>query len=112
MTPEEHRTLDADVAEKVMGWGFPEPDSTPSYSTDIAAAWTIVEKLRGEYVRVELAYARFFGPDTGYQQGVFKWECHIHCAEPENWRNYHPGYGQTPAEAICHAALMTVEETP
>lgn len=61
------RELDALVAEKVMGWrierymtnppkptgmGMP-PDSTtiaeiPAYSTDIAAAWEVVEKMRAQ----------------------------------------------------------------
>lgn len=49
--------LDALVAEKVMGftviYGFMQvfedatPIDIPKYSTDIAAAWQIVEKMRG-----------------------------------------------------------------
>jgi Phage ABA sandwich domain len=56
------RELDALVAERVMGilkftlenhepypWGAsPESDATiPHYSTDIAAAWAVVERIRG-----------------------------------------------------------------
>jgi hypothetical protein len=56
------RELDALIAERVMGWrqtlfsNFPDqlepPDepgkarSVPHYSTDIAAAWLVVEKMR------------------------------------------------------------------
>lgn len=61
------RELDALVAEKVMGWVRPAMDSPyivddpihgklaylsgeiPHYSADIAAAWEIIEKLRGGY---------------------------------------------------------------
>lgn len=56
------RELDALIAEKVMGWKPPEFidgvslerrwkndrgefDSLPRYSTDIAAAWEVVEKI-------------------------------------------------------------------
>lgn len=57
------RELDALVAEKVMGWrwftdefnprpvlvppGMPRQSALPSFSTDIAAAWEVVERLRG-----------------------------------------------------------------
>lgn len=59
MTPEEHRELDAKVHEALYGegwnggnpikgfegrWPWPYP-----YSTDIAAAWLVVEKLRGRW---------------------------------------------------------------
>ena len=45
--------LDALVAEKVMGWFVAKgphsptspPDLIPRYSTDIAAAWEVVEKM-------------------------------------------------------------------
>jgi len=47
------RKLDALVAERVMeitvqgpGWRYPSEDHLPHYSTDIAAAWEVVEKLR------------------------------------------------------------------
>jgi hypothetical protein len=62
------RELDALVAEKVMGWaltskdtrdlqGWPPPGNTtpidvPEYSTDIAAAWEVVEKLDKYYFQV------------------------------------------------------------
>lgn len=51
------REVDALVAEKVMGWTISEgfyygpgervPANIPRYSTDIAAAWEVVEKMRG-----------------------------------------------------------------
>ena len=46
------RELDALVAEKVTGWhsdcmcyGKPAPHPPPAYSTSIAAAWEVVEKI-------------------------------------------------------------------
>jgi len=74
VTPEQHRKLDALVAEKVMGWvlvNYHDPDAKPDYedaanndgwvwdgrggdaeahqwhpSTDIAEAWEVVEKMK------------------------------------------------------------------
>jgi hypothetical protein len=63
--------LDALVAERVLGWvrvmhdgrrrwshtGRAYRDEPPRYSTDIAAAWHIVEWARGDDRRWELYYA-------------------------------------------------------
>ena len=51
------REMDALVAEKVMGLSYilfdgtdpHQEELTPHYSTDIAAAWEVVEKLRKSY---------------------------------------------------------------
>lgn len=40
------RALDALVAEKVMGFPF-LPDFTPDFSTDMGAAWKVVEAMVG-----------------------------------------------------------------
>lgn len=52
------KRLDAWVAEHVMGWrplalsrdfdGNFFPEDAPNYSTDIAAAWQVVEKMRAD----------------------------------------------------------------
>ena len=47
-TPRAGRELDALVAEKVMGWA-PGERGTPTFSTSIAAAWQLVEKLRPRF---------------------------------------------------------------
>ena len=77
------RELDALVAEKVMGWKpyskrkqreagatWTHPDgynagygSWPEYSTDIAAAWLVVEKMRqkGYSVRIDCQWGKISG---------------------------------------------------
>ena len=61
-----NRDIDKLVAEKVMGWvdgvgerkdlsyspdlGFCSPDDLPHYSTDISAAWQVIEKLKEQFV--------------------------------------------------------------
>lgn len=64
------RELDALVAEKVMGWtnildrmGVPPNHGpwshrVPSYSTDLGAAWTVVEKLIATGHIIELSNRR------------------------------------------------------
>ena len=104
------REMDALVAEKVMGWiryndsqGWPSGAkhtgnrrrSYPRYSTDIAAAWEVVEKLlrdNGELV-------------VAIQSDDHDWVCTIR-DDPLNI----VGYSRSPTAplAICRAALMTV----
>ena len=60
MTDKEHRELDAEVA-KIMGWKrfhdvYKTPDGKrvyvsdiPHYSTSIADAWTVVEKIKANW---------------------------------------------------------------
>ncbi len=111
------RELDALVAEKVMGWSDvgeitigmtvyvaghrPEGEQTvvPSYSTDIAAAWTVVERMRElgwrmlleNWVSSDDAYAAFFHPQDRYRYGN-----HIGVTD------------DTAPVAICRAALRAV----
>ena len=69
MTTEAHRSLDAKVARKVMGWTIKTdlfaPDGPwvntgeylerlPEFSTDIAAAWEVLEKLVADGAVVQL----------------------------------------------------------
>lgn len=119
------RELDALVAKKIMGLRvFQEPPYdinpvlidehevitgvVPPYSTDISAAWIVVNKLhegRGRgFARVITVH--HFWP--GYA------ECEI-ISEPEGGskpREHWPSvfvFGGTPAHAICLAALKAVE---
>lgn len=106
MTP--GRELDALVAKHVMNWDFVDGEwhaqneigltdvmpHVPSYSTDIAAAWEVVEKselLSGAYLRFESLVSQW---QIGYIcDGSF---------EMETW-------GATVPHAICLAALKAVE---
>ena len=126
------RELDALVAEKVMGWergdtsrgfmkwypagkrhksGCGEFD-IPGYSTDIAAAWEVVEKLgtSGRWVLHLLApqdadYVMRDGETVQLWRAKFEkkfWD--VQKAEPYEWPE-----GLTAPHAICNAALMLVE---
>lgn len=109
------RELDALIAEKVMGWkldyefadyvGAPTVPSLrdqydewgmlPELSTDISAAWQVVEKMSKAWDfavnRIDGLNSVSFKPDTGG-----KWITE---------------YGLTASEAICLAALKAVEAT-
>ena len=110
------RELDALVAEHVMGWslnsnnfghvprGWPpemtpldtnyDPVDVPAYSTDIAAAWEVVEKMNAEDIRLEL-YSPYGDPH---------WACQF-------WMEGElvAGAGvDTAPHAICLAALKAV----
>jgi hypothetical protein len=108
--------MDALVAEKVMGWKFVKPrhgtcctcqrcgrdyDSCGGgceYSGDIAAAWTVVEKMKTLYWELTLQYG------SANSEAMAKF-----------WRTFVPGYyvatGTVPA-AICRAALIAMLEKP
>jgi len=103
------RELDALVAEKVMGWikrpkgagtahlwissdkqAFHESE-LPAYSTDIAAAWQVVEKLTRRDDKL------FFTLETPISGSA--WEC---------WFSGEWAEGETASHAICLAALKAV----
>ena len=97
------RERDALVAEKVMEWDVGDIfyDEThqeimprvPRYSTSIADAWPLVEKLSGQ-----------FAVNLSCTSQPVRWLCEF--SRSENvWFNAH---GRTPAEAICLAALKAV----
>ncbi len=102
------RELDAQVAEKVMGYGKVTYDkhgnlivtNPPSgvgtrylmcYSTSIAAAWLVVEKMIAQVRNVRVQYS------TGY--GTYM--CHV--TRPDVCVT-----ATTAPEAICRAALKAV----
>lgn len=123
---EASRALDAEIAEKVMGgvwvpntgcaghaWlqvgsltvmerGYPRKssrevwDTCPRYSTDIAAAWLMVEKMRetGRYFHLEFSTIRG------------DWRCEFG-TEPDIDRT-----ARTAPLAICLAALAALSATP
>lgn len=116
--------LDALVAEKVMGWRWypcalndaqkilaPSREASdtvrigqgvmglvPDFSTDIAAAWPVLEKLAEQGLRVELHDCR---PDEGAQS----WRVLFSGADT---RTVAYAYASTPMLAICRAALLAV----
>jgi hypothetical protein len=108
------RELDALVAEKVMG--LPQPYLSPfngewvikheekwkpierlqNYSTDISAAWEVVEKFESYKL------SKLPDGDVRIKYGG-QYQCFINA-------NKNCGYGSTAPEAICKAALLAVLE--
>lgn len=73
MDSDQLRKIDALVAEKVIGWTikpgqigtshstaghFIAPEDVPEYSTDIAAAWDVVEAWKGDGSLCEIVLSR------------------------------------------------------
>ncbi len=91
------RELDALVAEKVMGQYFRNEwyklynDTIPCYSTDISAAWKVVEKIKKEFV----------GISDPLNCNI--WEC--------SFTFKTSALGETAPLAICRAALLAMEES-
>lgn len=83
------RELDLLVAEKIFGWSpsqVYDKHSYLSYSTDISAAWEVVEKVKSEYsVTIDTCLEH---------EG--KWLCTF---------AYHQVEGDSAPHAICLAAL-------
>jgi hypothetical protein len=115
------RELDAEVAQKAMGYAYDgvawwthssgqrtSVDGLPRFSTDIAAAWRVVERITD--------------PDGPF--GAQKWSFGMEYSSVIGWvvdftpRTRHPKAREYPAfqaqattapEAICRAALKAVE---
>lgn len=94
------RELDALVAEKVMGWA-PGADFAAatywSFSTNIADAWHIVERMREQQRMVSLNWL----PDSG------EWFASIY-PPPGEFGLPFDGYGDTAPLALSRAALAAV----
>lgn len=95
------RERDALVAEKVMGWNVYQASWSPT--TDIAAAWEVVEKMDAEHRTLRVS-----------RHPVMGWECEIF--PPYPWREHtnegvrvhstsYSASADTAPEAICLAAL-------
>ena len=113
------RELDALVAEKVMGWWqrtHPEglwvdwhrpsghyADAVPAFSTDIAAAWEVVEKIHENCGPNRWCFRlEDVGQATNRPIGAY-W-----CATFEKYSTYYSATELTAPEAICRAALAAV----
>lgn len=114
MTPRER---DAWVAEKVMGWTkertgenvWYEPESRlwkpmdhittlPRFSTDIAAAWKVVEKITKKGFDVSILVVDGYNIDVGID---------LYAGDTLVKRLSH--HAPTAPEAICKAALLALE---
>lgn len=111
------RELDALVAEKVMGWEAPHPEdfgdigrsiiesrgddpyAPARYSTDIAAAWTILEKLPQFAYGCAVSFRWMDRPEATGQE----WEVNLGPGHPR-------AIGISVPHAICLAALKSVGE--
>ncbi len=95
---ESERKLDALVGEKVMGRdmtkpeGFKYPIGLPHYSTDIAAAWKVVEHLK----RLE--------PQLSFHPVSGMWMCIFNGDEGSEYEDY-DSHGESAPLCICLAAL-------
>ena len=109
------RALDALIAEKVMGqtieWIGGDPFLTnliyegrggsystnaPRYSTDIAAAWEVVEKLG------DMSVHHFYDPT------LEEWFYHVAWRSPDGIEHHCSAEANTAPYAICLAALKAV----
>lgn len=77
------REMDALIAEKVMGYRAADIVSVPEYSTHIAAAWQVVERMRKLHLSTQ--FARIFELET-----------------PWHWTSIRTGYF---CLYVCRAAL-------
>jgi hypothetical protein len=128
-TMEAGRELDALVAVRVMGFDAAHPTlakmgkairpyplgngvDVPHYSTDIAAAWQVVEKLHagGVFLMLEQCQSR-----EQYEYDDEVGGANDRCAEAGEWLAHFQNVvglgsatGATAALAICGAALMAV----
>jgi len=109
MTPEDidnlqaGRELDALVVTEIMGYEgcvLAHGDSTfPPYSTDIAAAWLVVEKLSALKLRAQIE-------DSDGKS----WTCTFHkwIGAPFCWDDVGSSIADTAPLAICRAALRAM----
>jgi hypothetical protein len=105
------RELDSLIAEKVMGEKFVPYDlmltsypgntvyATPPYSTDLAAAWEVMEKLGLAIGKNEIY------PELG------AYVCLESMSEGESWlfNSNYATYADTAPHAICLAALKATQ---
>lgn len=95
----------------------------PNYSTDIASAWLVVEKLRSLGFSVDVSsypnerewlkppYDNAPAPEWVLSKGTEYYQCSISRHEPDafGWISVCDPLGETPSHAICLAALEALE---
>lgn len=75
--------------------------SVTPYSTDIAAAWTVVEKIKT--LKIEGVFLIEYTPHNKNKQWACGWD---------NYGDFNGSFGMTPPLAICLAALKAVGVDP
>ena len=105
--------LDRLIAEKVMGLEMDghlvklrscESRIPKAYSTSIAHAWEVVEKL------IELGFYPDLISDYRDVSGMF-WRCELHTANDEDYPdNPYIATGKTAERAVCLAALKAMDK--
>jgi len=119
----EGRELDAAVAEHVMGWtrerteknNWYEPESRlwkpvdsttnlPRYSSNIVAAWEVVERLHELGYNLAIYCQRKGAQDEGVEVHVGKGDYNDNVV----WPPVH--HANTAPKAMCYAALLAVME--
>jgi hypothetical protein len=75
-------------------------EEMPKYSTDIAAAWEVAEKLHKDSWRLELVTSELLGPDMGGASARFACKAAV--------RGHVTEHADTAPHAICLAALKAV----
>lgn len=112
------KELDALIAEKIMGWKFRKPthgscctcqrcgrdydtcNNAPcDFSADLAAAWSVVEKVNDNANDVVIEVA-----GDGIIEVVMGW------FDMEGWSHFQKAKGKSAPHAICLAALKAVNE--
>lgn len=78
------------------------------YSTDIAAAWTVVEKMSSKFEADALVTGEL--KVMGVYRSCGQWACEIMTTHPDGDAPYvMNAWGETAPLAICKAALMAME---
>ena len=113
------RELDAEVAEKVMGWQPPDKSQDidkwhesikghwfevlelPRFSTSIADAWLVVEEMDKQQLDISI--------DKAWNTGWLVQFTNEPFGGPKEFRVCGQGRGDTAPEAICHASLEAVK---
>jgi len=101
------------IAEYVTKYRFlshDSPEFLPHYSTDISAAWLVVEKMKENDFWVMVAY-----PDINDDlETISKWWCKFYPATEELYEEVGAaefiGIDETAPRAICRAALLAFIE--
>ena len=90
------REMDALIAEKIFGLTVDDNFYLPNYSTNIADAWIVIEKMKSKHFRISYKSAPF----QKYDKEPLGWLCSMSGFE------FIPEHAATAPLAICRAALL------
>lgn len=103
LSMEAGREMDVTIGYHVMDLVAP-PEIYPDYSTDIAAAWEVVEKLENYPQHILFEIVR-----KGINPNIFWWAEFRECHRESKFRNF-IAYAEIAPLAICRAALLAIME--